>query len=193
MSDQVFIVLRDNEGSVMIVAGFTNEMHADEFAKWGNDTEGSEVLSYRVEAASIDDEAWITYWKNDITAQRADEHEIDTRGDGPPTLHGPPGVNRVALAITAMRERVAALSPETAGELERSTALSPAERIVYLDTQANAHATGSISLEEANMLYEALHFGGTTNNGWNHGTDLATKIVVTQVIGELIGKMKGSS
>ena len=97
-------------------------------------------------------------------------------------------MNRVTAAIAQMRERVATLEPDKVERLERGNVLDSFEHAQYQNQQARAHATGRLTTEEAQVLYIALgEVGNPSNGGWATGTDLATKLVVTMVIGELLG------
>lgn len=57
----------------------------------------------------------------------------------------------------------------------------------YQNTQAWAHATGLISAGEAQTIYMALGEVPAAD-GWASGTDLATKVVVTEIVMELLLK-----
>jgi len=97
-------------------------------------------------------------------------------------------MNRVTAAIAQMRERVATLEPDKVERLEKGNVLDSFEHAQYQNQQARAHATGRLTTEEAQVLYIALgEVGNPSNGGWATGTDLATKLVVTMVIGELLG------
>lgn len=103
--------------------------------------------------------------------------------------------NRIESAISRLRARLeAGLKPDGTpitgdlGELEAGLALTGLEHFAYQSKQARAHATGKLSTGEAQTIYIALNgeLPGS-NGGWAESADLATKIVVTQVIGELAG------
>ena len=56
------------------------------------------------------------------------------------------------------------------------------------NTQAWAHASGIISIEDANIIYRSLgEAWSPANGGWARGTDLATKVMVQKITGELLG------
>lgn len=89
--------------------------------------------------------------------------------------------NRIAMAIGKLQNH-----PKL-GELADEMAITFQEHYGYQNAQAKAHAMGSLTLEEAQIIYTALGEGYTeSNGGWAHGVDLATKVVVTRVMGELI-------
>ena len=101
--------------------------------------------------------------------------------------------NRVLTAIERRREQLArGVKPDgtpITGDMEaaeRSLDNTFADHAAYQTAQSRAHATGKITTDEAMTIYMALGEVPAAD-GWAAGTDLATKIVVTQVIGELIG------
>ncbi len=72
--------------------------------------------------------------------------------------------------------------------LDRELALTFEEHFAYQNAQARAHASGLITPDEARTIYRALgEVGSETNGGWARGTDLALKVTVTTVMGQLIG------
>ena len=101
-------------------------------------------------------------------------------------------VNRMANAITRARAKIADLEPEQVTRLEATTAIDFEEHAAYQNAQALAHASGKIRTVEAQVIYLALgECGSADNGGWAAGTDIATKVVVTQAVGELIGARLG--
>jgi hypothetical protein len=98
--------------------------------------------------------------------------------------------NRIADCITRYGERIDAqgetgLTGKPVDHLHEDLAISMAEFVAYQNAQTRAHVEGRITTEEASTLYMAL--GGETYHGdWPKRTPLATKIVVTQVMHELI-------
>ena len=97
-------------------------------------------------------------------------------------------MNRVTAAIAQMRERVATLEPDKIARLEEVNAVSSFEHAQYQNQQARAHAMGRLTTAEAQVVYMALgEVGNSENGGWATDTDLATKLVVTKIIGELLG------
>ena len=96
--------------------------------------------------------------------------------------------NRVTRAIDAAREKAATLAPERQAELNDTLALEALEHHAYQNAQARAHASGILTTDEAQIVYAALgEVGSAENGGWAAGTDLPTKVVVTQLVGELMG------
>ena len=91
--------------------------------------------------------------------------------------------NRIAMAIGKLQNH-----PKL-GELDGQMDITFREHFGYQNAQASAHASGRLSLEEAHLIYRALgEAHNTGNGGWAAGVDLATKVVVTRVMGELILK-----
>lgn len=77
---------------------------------------------------------------------------------------------------------------EDIAKADKASDVTFTEHIAYQDTQAWAHASGLISYQEAQIIYQALgEVGSESNGGWAEGTDTATKVTVTKVIGELLG------
>lgn len=96
--------------------------------------------------------------------------------------------NRLAARIREVRERLVTLSPEQRDKLDHNLDLDPGEHFAYQQQQSRAHAMGTISADEAQIMYVALgEVGSRKNGGWASGTDLATKIVVTQGVYDLTG------
>jgi hypothetical protein len=96
--------------------------------------------------------------------------------------------NRMTRAIERVREKLATLTPEQRKALDKNMDLTFHEHFEYQQQQAQAHAAGRITTDEAQVAYIALgEIGSAKNGGWASGTDLAHKIVVTQMIGELLG------
>jgi hypothetical protein len=101
------------------------------------------------------------------------------------------GTNRVLAAIERQRDRLEqGIKPDGTpitgdlDSLEASLALTPLEVVAYQNAQARAHVMGILTTEEAQTIYAAIGEGGD----WAQGTDLATKVIVTQVIGELLAR-----
>lgn len=89
--------------------------------------------------------------------------------------------NRVASAISKVRE-----NPNLA-RLEGTMGITLQEKVAYQQAQSAAFASEKLTLEEAQLVYRALgEGGGNGNEGWAAGTDLATKVVVTKLMGELM-------
>ena len=68
---------------------------------------------------------------------------------------------------------------------ERSMDVAFDEHFAYQQTQAECHAMGLIDTEVAQVIYRSLgEVPG--DDGWASGTDLATKVTVTMLMGELL-------
>jgi hypothetical protein len=61
-----------------------------------------------------------------------------------------------------------------------------ADHFAYQTIQSHAHAAGRITTEEALVVYTALGEVPAAD-GWAPGTDLATKVIVTNFLGSLVG------
>lgn len=65
------------------------------------------------------------------------------------------------------------------------------EHFAYQQTQAAAHASGIISLEVAQIVYHALgEVMSSKNGGWTAGITTARKQAITQLIGELMPRLR---
>lgn len=105
------------------------------------------------------------------------------------------GTNRVALVADRVRQQLDTgrnfdgqpVDPERLEQLEEGLALTLVEYVAWQDLKSRAHLDGRLSLDEAQTIYAALGDGWSSNGGWARGTDLATKIAVTEIIGVLAG------
>lgn len=68
---------------------------------------------------------------------------------------------------------------------ERTLDNSFDEHYRYQNLQSQAFAMGKLSFPEAQRIYAALGEVPAAD-GWAEGTDLATKLIVTEVLGELV-------
>lgn len=73
-----------------------------------------------------------------------------------------------------------------AAGLERSMDNTLAEFAAFQNLQARAHVLGLLTTAEAQTVYAALGGEAPGANGWASETDLATKLIVTQVLHELM-------
>jgi hypothetical protein len=103
------------------------------------------------------------------------------------------GPNRVLDSAARMRDRIERRvkpdgSPITADldAFERDQALTFGEWFAYQEAQARAHAMGKITTDEASTIYTALGGEAMPTDGWADGVDLALKVTITQVMGELL-------
>ncbi len=95
--------------------------------------------------------------------------------------------NRITVATTDIRERVAKLDPVKARKLDSAMALTFDEHWRYQELKSRAMLEGSLSQEEAQLVYVALGESlSATNGGWSSGVDTATKVVLTKLFGELL-------
>jgi hypothetical protein len=97
--------------------------------------------------------------------------------------------NRITLALDTVRERCDALDPADLAKLDRDMEVEFTEHFAYQQAQARAHASGLITTDEARLIYVALgEVGSPSNGGWAAETTTAEKVVVTMLMGELIGR-----
>jgi hypothetical protein len=76
--------------------------------------------------------------------------------------------------------------------LDAKLAVTFEEHYAFQNAQASAHASGVITTDEAQTIYRALgEVGSEANGGWAKGTDLALKVTVTTLMGQLIGRTVG--
>ncbi len=61
------------------------------------------------------------------------------------------------------------------------------EHFAYQNLQAEAHARGWLTTDEAQTVYAALG-DPPAANGWSSDADLATKVVITSLMGELVAR-----
>ena len=103
--------------------------------------------------------------------------------------------NRVLAAIERYRAAIASGQKidgsgpitESLDALDAAQVLTFGEWYAYQSAQAVAHAKGTISADEAQTIYHALGGEGFTETGWSTDADLATKLVVTNVMASLLG------
>lgn len=95
-------------------------------------------------------------------------------------------INRM---INTVREKCEVLDIDTYEQLDKNLAVDFSEHFQYQQLQAEAHAMQLLSPEAAMIVYNALgEVGSDENGGWASGTDLPTKVVVTQLMAELLKK-----
>jgi len=101
--------------------------------------------------------------------------------------------NRIEKYIAMVRAKQAelgdvALNGSSWEEAERNLDIDHLERVAYQNAQSRAFAMGVLSKDEAMIVYRAIgEVGSGKNGGWSAGVDYATKVTVTNLIGELIG------
>lgn len=101
-------------------------------------------------------------------------------------------MNRVAAHIAQIQVKIDALTDEQRASLDKSMDIEPFEHFAFQEEQARAHAMQKITPEEAMIIYNALgEVCSSSNGGWTKDTNLATKVTVTKIMGELIGSRMG--
>lgn len=95
--------------------------------------------------------------------------------------------NRVAAHIAQIQTKVDGLTAEKRNSLDAEMAVETFEHFAFQEAQARAHVSGKLTADEAMIVYTALgEVGSTKNGGWAAGTNLATKVTVTLLMGELV-------
>lgn len=96
-------------------------------------------------------------------------------------------MNRLTAHIDSLRPRIDALTPEARAKLNADMDVEAFEHFAYQEQQARAHVSGKLTADEAMVVYRALgEVGSSANGGWAADTDLATKVSVTLLMGELV-------
>lgn len=90
--------------------------------------------------------------------------------------------NRILDAINKIEVQLSGKDEDTKSALNKQLNCDFNEWYSFQDTQAIAHASGKINLNEANLLYRIL---GSSCDHFNE-QPLAEKIVVTKVMQELL-------
>jgi hypothetical protein len=100
------------------------------------------------------------------------------------------GAERLERLINQCREKCETLGPDELNKLDQAMAVEFDEHFKFQQTQAEAHVMELLSSDAANIVYQALgEVGSSSNGGWAKNTDTATKVIVTQLMAELL-KMK---
>ncbi len=95
--------------------------------------------------------------------------------------------NRLTTEIAKVQIRINALSEDKVKNLAESMSISFQDHFEYQNLQASAFASGRLTLDEAQLIYHALgEIHNSEQGGWDT-TDLATIVVVTMTVGELLG------
>lgn len=72
-------------------------------------------------------------------------------------------------------------------DLERNLAIDVFEFAAYQDAKSRAQLRGLISTDEALTIYQALGGSPGANGGWAPTTDVAMKVTITTLMGQLMG------
>lgn len=107
--------------------------------------------------------------------------------------------NRIETSIATHSERIAGLNGvglngKPLSEVEEELTLRFEEFVAFQNEQARAHAGGLITSDEAMTVYRLLggeSHAGDENYGWPKGVTLAQKMVVTNLMGELMSRRLG--
>lgn len=99
--------------------------------------------------------------------------------------------NRVLAAVARTEAQLKGLTPEALARVAATAELTAAEHFVFQEMKGEAQMRGWLSLDEALTVYQALGVVPSPTNGyWAADTDLATKLVVTQTMAELLTKRR---
>ena len=94
--------------------------------------------------------------------------------------------NLITRTAAAVQPRLDALADDAREEFERGMDVTTAELCHWQERKSLAMMEGKLTQAEAQAIYAALGHGGP-NGGWPTGTDLATKVAVTLVMGKVLG------
>ena len=98
--------------------------------------------------------------------------------------------NRVTKLAAIVRTKLKDVKDTT--ELENGMAVSFGDHFQFQETQARAHASGKLTLDEAQTVYMALgEVMSTKNGGWKDHVDLALKVAITQMVAEILAERIG--
>lgn len=87
-------------------------------------------------------------------------------------------MNRITDAIATMNDKLKNVSPAKVARLAETLTLDAGEIVGWQNAQARAHVEGVLSTDEAQIVYTII-------KAWD-GQPVAARVVVTQVIAELL-------
>lgn len=88
--------------------------------------------------------------------------------------------------IEEVRGKLSSVDYDKLTELDSNMGIAFDEHFAYQNMQAEAHASGLLSPDAAQIVYSALgEVYNSSNGGWVT-KDLATKVVVTQLMAEIL-------
>ena len=108
--------------------------------------------------------------------------------------------NRIDAAIGRQQDRIDKLVEsgidlkgrpiaKSLENMDETLAITVQEHDSFQNQQAQANALGKLNTDEALTIYTALgEYHYPENGGWQPQVNLATKAIITQVVGELLGK-----
>jgi hypothetical protein len=108
------------------------------------------------------------------------------------------GTNRLEAAIERQQGRIDALIEkgvdlqgrpidESLANTHEVTAITASEHFSFQQCQSRAAAMGKINTDEALTIYNALgEWHNDDNGGWQDTVNLATKVIITQAMSELL-------
>ena len=107
------------------------------------------------------------------------------------------GSNRIDEAIGRQQARIDTLVADgvdlkgqpieaSLAKNDETLALTVSEHAEFQKCQSRANVMGILNTDEALTIYNALgEYHNDENGGWQDGVSLATKVIITQAVGEL--------
>lgn len=93
---------------------------------------------------------------------------------------------RMNMMLAQIRVKYEALDEEKQVALDKDMDVDSSDHFQYQQMQAEMHASGVLEPDAAMIVYRSLgEVGSPDNGGWAKDTDTPTKVLVTQLIGEL--------
>ena len=108
------------------------------------------------------------------------------------------GSNRIDEAIGRQQARIDTLVADgvdlkgqpieaSLAKNDETLALTVSEHAEFQKCQSRASVMGILNTDEALTIYNALgEYHNDENGGWQDGVSLATKVIITQAVGELL-------
>lgn len=96
----------------------------------------------------------------------------------------------LAKAKELVEQRLTDVPDEKREALEMALTNSMEEHFRFQQLQSQYHAMGKLSTEDAMFIYAALG-EAPADDGWASGTDLATKVVVTEAMTMILKEKVG--
>jgi len=95
--------------------------------------------------------------------------------------------NRLQERISSIQARIDGgdIPQEKLDELEKNLSTSTSDLIEYQNVQALAHASGKISFEEADMVFNLLGRNAPSQEKWDR-LSMAERVALTQMMAELL-------
>lgn len=89
--------------------------------------------------------------------------------------------------IATVQDKLLALDESKRAEVDEGMALTFEDHFRFQQMQAEAHVSGLLSTEAAQLIYVTLgEVGSPRNGGWAADATTAQKVTITQLMGELL-------